>query len=304
MQSAISILLAALLCVAVPFVVVNRLFPSLAKHAPKQANYHGVEVLNGLGIVWFVWLAFVWMGFVGYDALRVGQPEWIRLVMPAFPLLAGTCALGLFDDWAGDRSSRGFRGHFAALRHGEITTGMLKMAGIGLLSLFTAIAMQDFSEPVGLCVARIVCATAVMALFANLMNLFDLRPLRATKVYIVCLALAVAALALTGRFTLGWAGTVGMALACVGPIAATWKLDGHEVAMLGDAGANTMGALLGFLFSLTLPIWLLAPLAIALLALNLLSERFSFTKVIASVPVLRRLDELFRPKELIERDKG
>ena len=48
MSSAVSIILAALLGVALPFAVVNRLFPSLAKHAPKQLNYHGVEVLSGL----------------------------------------------------------------------------------------------------------------------------------------------------------------------------------------------------------------------------------------------------------------
>ena len=91
---------------------------------------------------------------------------------------------------------------------------------------------------------------------------------------------------------------IGMAIACAGPIVATWKLDNHEIAMLGDAGANTMGVLLGFIFSMTLPLWLLAPLAAVLLAMNLLSERFSFTKVIASVPVLRHLDALFRPRDL------
>lgn len=297
----LGIILALVLCVAIPFLVINRLFPSLVKHAPKQRNYHGVEVLGGLGIVWFVWLACIWMGSVAVDVLGGVQPTWMEAVLVALPLLAGTCAFGLFDDWAGSKHSQGFKGHFRAMRHGELTTGMLKVGGIGLLSLFTAIAIQDFSEP--LAVLRIVAATLTMALFANLMNLFDLRPLRVTKVYIVCLLATAIALALSHRIILEWTGALGFAIACIGPVIATWRLDNREIAMLGDAGANTMGALLGYLLSIALPIWLLIPVAALLMAMNLLSERVSFTKVITSVPVLRHADHLFRPRDLLAKDR-
>jgi len=61
--------------------------------------------------------------------------------------------------------------------------------------------------------------------------------------------------------------------------------------MLGDAGANAFGALLGLATAATLP----RPARLAVLAgivgLTLASEKVSFTAVIESHPVLRRLDE-------------
>ncbi|MGI6218130.1 MAG: hypothetical protein ACOYIK_11035 [Coriobacteriales bacterium] len=293
-----SLIAAIVLCDVIPVVIIYMLFPQLTKFAPLQRNYHGVEVLSGLGIVWFVWLAFIWVGSVIFNACGVDQPEWMSLILSAFPLLSGTCAFGLFDDWVGDNYSKGFKGHFRELRHGVLTTGMLKLIGIGMLSLFTAISFYDPSDP--LAVVRVICAGCTIALFANLMNLFDMRPLRASKVYILCVVLCLVCLILTGRMQLGALNIICMVLACIGPVIATWKFDRLELAMLGDAGANTMGALVGFIFSITLPIWLLIPLTIVLFAVNLLSERYSFSKIIEKVPVLRSIDRAFRPKKLVD----
>ena len=291
-----SLVAAIVLCDLVPFVAIAMLFPQLRKFAPTQANYHGRQVLSGLGIVWFVWLTCVWMGSVIFDAVGQAQPSWMIVIMQAFPLLSGTCAFGLFDDWVGDNYSRGFKGHFRELRHGHLTTGMLKCIGIGLLSLFTAISLYNPSDP--LAILRVICMALTIALFANLMNLFDLRPLRASKIYVVCVVICMITLLVSGRVEFGWLSTLCTLLACLGPLFATWKFDAGEIAMLGDAGANTMGALVGFILSLTLPVWILIPLVVVLLAVNLLSERFSFSKIISHVPVLVRIDNAWRPKEL------
>jgi hypothetical protein len=64
--------------------------------------------------------------------------------------------------------------------------------------------------------------------------------------------------------------------------------------MLGDAGANAAGALAGFLLAWRSPLWLLSVLAVVLLALNVTSERVSFSKVIERVAFLRWLDGLGR----------
>ncbi len=293
----LSLILVILLCDIIPIVIIARVFPSLVEHAPKQRNYRGAEVLGGLGIVWFVWLVMIWACSTVLDVFGQDVPMWVLLILTAFPLLSGTCALGLFDDWVGDSSSRGFKGHFRELRRGVLTTGMVKLLGIGVLSLATAILVADLSEPWW--VLRVVCACFTIALFANMMNLFDLRPLRASKIYILCLVLCTVVLLLSHRIEMDWLSVTCMLLACLGPVMATWRFDAHEIAMLGDAGANTMGALLGFMLSVALPIWLLVPLMVALFAINLLSERVSFTKVIERIPVLRHLDGLFRPKELL-----
>jgi len=65
--------------------------------------------------------------------------------------------------------------------------------------------------------------------------------------------------------------------------------------MLGDCGANALGAAVGTAATQALPrrFRLLAFVVIA--ALNLISERVSFTAVIERTPLLRELDQLWRP---------
>jgi hypothetical protein len=83
-------------------------------------------------------------------------------------------------------------------------------------------------------------------------------------------------------------------VAALGPLLAVWYLDLGERAMLGDMGANALGALAGALLVEALPLPWLAACAVVLLALNLASERVSFSAVIERNGVLRRLDMLGR----------
>jgi UDP-N-acetylmuramyl pentapeptide phosphotransferase/UDP-N-acetylglucosamine-1-phosphate transferase len=81
-------------------------------------------------------------------------------------------------------------------------------------------------------------------------------------------------------------------------VVAILPLDLAAKGMLGDAGANPMGALLGLGFVLvsdgSTPV--LVAIVTILLALNLVSERVSFSKVIEDTPWLARLDHLGRSK--------
>jgi O-antigen ligase len=122
----------------------------------------------------------------------------------------------------------------------------------------------------------------VIAGTANLVNLLDLRPGRALK-----------AGALIGApLTLGRGG--GVAAGTLGASAALLPADLGEDIMLGDAGANALGALLGVaLVGKTGTTGRAVALAV-LAGLTAASERVSFTKVIQDTPWLRRLDELGR----------
>ena len=186
---------------------------------------------------------------------------------------AGAAAFGAYDDLAGSGDRRGFRGHLGALRHGEVTTGAVKLGGIGATGIVSA-ALAGGSP------ADVVLNAGLVAGGANLLNLFDLRPGRAIKV-------AVASGALIGA-----AGQEGVAA----PLAAALALlpeDLRERAMLGDAGANALGAMLGASAAR-----LSRPARIALLAviagLTAASEKVSFTKVIERTPALHWLDMLGR----------
>ncbi|MFB9378872.1 hypothetical protein ACFFKU_00050 [Kineococcus gynurae] len=200
----------------------------------------------------------------------------------------GAGGLGALDDLteaSEDRAAgtKGLRGHLGALRRGRLTTGALKVLGIGATGLLAA-ALTPGGRAAGgrhrvtvRATALLLVDAGVVAGSANLLNLFDLRPGRALKV-----ALLTAAV-LPGAGRVPGAAVAGAAVALLPD-----DLAGRS--MLGDTGANALGALLG--------VGVLAGLAprgrvlvlAGLTGLTLLSERVSFSAVIAATPGLRELD--------------
>jgi hypothetical protein len=151
---------------------------------------------------------------------------------------------------------RGFRGH---LRSGR-TTGVLKLVGIPL---------------VGLVATRKVSGAVLVGLTANAVNQLDTRPGRALKAYLL------------GALALG---------APVGSAVLLLPYDLREKTMLGDAGSNALGAMLG-LSSVSRLTGKSRWLAIgALAALTLLGERRSLGELIERTPGLSALDSLGRER--------
>ena len=149
---------------------------------------------------------------------------------------------------------RGFRAHLRARR----TTGMLKLVGI---------------PAVALAATRSLSGALLVSLSANALNQLDTRPGRALKAYLVAATVVRA--------------PRGVAV-CLLPY------DLREMAMLGDAGANALGALLG-LNSVSLLTARGRWIAIGALAgLTLLGERRSLGELIERTPLLRELDALGR----------
>ncbi|WP_377642995.1 hypothetical protein [Oryzobacter terrae] len=196
----------------------------------------------------------------------------------------GSGAFGALDDLAGDGASKGLKGHLGAAARGEVTTGFVKVVGIGATGLVSAALADRPRDDVG--GLDTLVGGAVVAGAANLANLLDLRPGRALK------ATALASLPLllgsSRSAALGAAAATGAALGVAAP-----DLAGRS--MLGDTGANAAGALVGTaLLGATGRRGRLVALAV-LTALTLASEKVSFTRVIESTPVLRELDAWGRP---------
>ncbi len=193
----------------------------------------------------------------------------------------GSGAVGAYDDLFGTTQAKGFRGHLRALRSGELTTGMIKVLGVGFSAAVAAALIQRSSPGCQKPACRVLDGlldTALIAATANLTNLLDLRPGRAAKATILLGA---------GLFGSGAAPAVGAA-------AGSLPTDLAARSMLGDCGANALGAAVATAAaqSLSRPFRLLAFGAVA--ALNVASERVSFTDVIERTPLLHRLDQLGR----------
>jgi UDP-N-acetylmuramyl pentapeptide phosphotransferase/UDP-N-acetylglucosamine-1-phosphate transferase len=201
-------------------------------------------------------------------------------------LLAGGSALlaGGYDDlFAPSKESagdKGLSGHLAAVRAGRISGGAVKVALIGTGAVLAAARLPGRSHPQR--VLAVVADGVLIAASANLFNLFDLRPGRAGK---IAVATSIATVARAG------VGSPGAAIATATAIALPGDLG--EQTMLGDLGANTIGALLGVRLAAGSRPTKLGALVV-IIGLTLASERVSFSKVIESNPVLARLDGLGR----------
>ncbi len=215
---------------------------------------------------------------------EVFHPE----TLPIAVYVLGVIALGLVDDTLGDDRSeqadrplrRGWRGHGAAVLRGEPSTGALKAVGSLGLALF---AMSYL----GLSNGRWLLATGVLVLATNVFNLLDLRPGRATKAFVLLGAgLAIGSGEVRPLWSLGL---------FVSPALLAGVYDLRERAMLGDTGANLLGALAGLWLVLTLSATgQLVALALLLL-ITLYGELKSISELVERVPGLRELDSWGRP---------
>jgi hypothetical protein len=184
-------------------------------------------------------------------------------------------AVGRYDDTAGaaveTAGDKGFHGHIKALLAGRASGGVVKAAGIGAVGLIASGAVAR--RPVDRAVAA-----GIIAGTANLVNLLDLRPGRALKATVL-----IGAPLLRGPHG-------SLAAAPVGAAVALLPGDLHEETMLGDTGANGLGALLGLRLAAGATGRSRWAVLGALLALNAASEKVSFSRVIAATPGLRELD--------------
>lgn len=246
----------------------------------RRTNYRGADLVTSVGVlipVTVLLAAALARVVVAADDVIA---YWDLLTAATVVATSGFTLLGLFDDVAGVGQSGGFRGHLRALGRGEVTSGMVKLAGGAALGVVTVSIMQQSNGTV----VGLLRDGATIALAANLGNLFDRAPGRAIKV--TTALFVVLALVAWSSILLMPAVAVGAGLGLVG-------IDLRERVMLGDAGANPLGAMCGVaaLVAFRDPTqrWVVVGL---FLGLNLLSEVVSYSSVIDGFGPLRWLDRL------------
>lgn len=266
----------------------------------ERTNYHGrtVSLRGGIGAA-LASAAAPLAGAVLHDAARP------RTVLPAVAggvAAAAGAVAGLVDDLDagahdGDTPAKGLRGHLGALREGRVTTGALKIAVIGggaaiaggLLAAWRRPERVPTAMPSALATAAdAVTSAVVIASWANVHNLLDLRPGRALK------AAALLSAPLTAAPGPRAAACRALATGALATSVSALPDDLRENTMLGDVGSNALGALVGTALAAH-PAAGLRVLAAGLgTGLVLASEKVSFSAVIARTPVLNALDTLGR----------
>lgn len=255
--------------------------PVLGAPALERVNYRGHRLATAGGLVIVLAVLVVEAARTALAEFGVGE-ELSDSLLRSMVLFAcfAFAFLGLIDDLLGTEADRGFRGHLRALAGGRLTTGAMKLFGGGVVAIVLAAAPGEVSG------RRLLADAALVALAANLGNLLDRAPGRTLKVGVL-LYIPIALAAGTSPVGLALAPVLG---AGVGLLPA----DLGERLMLGDTGANLLGAVLGLAVVLETSRPVRTGVLVVLVVLNLLSERVSFSRVIDATPGLRHLDRLGR----------
>ncbi len=242
-----------------------------------KPNWRKVYVVSSFGIL----LPIVLIVTVAVSSIQIfagisfgARTSALQLILI---MVFTTAFAGFIDDLLGSRVIGGLRGHFSQLRYGIMTTGTLK----ALLGFSVSVAVAAY---VSQNILEFLTNAAVLTLSINAVNLFDLRPGRAIKVFSLA-AIATFAASWQSSFWGSWAMIIP-------PVGALLWGDLKEQSMIGDSGANVLGAILGLSFVINLS-WMVNLVILGILVvLHLVSEQYSISRFIERAPVLRQLDAL------------
>jgi hypothetical protein len=205
--------------------------------------------------------------------LRVGSAQWAAT---AGCLLV--FAAGLMDDLH-PSGPRGLRGHIREFLAGRMTTGILKLV-VAVAAAVIVVALMGRGTAPGRLGSVVLVAGA-----ANLWNGLDVRPGRALKAF----------LAVVTPLLLATLGSLVLFTFALWPAAVLSLFpDLREKAMLGDSGSNLLGFAAGVQLVASLPDWAIWAAAALVVALNLLAETVTLSRVIEAVPPIRWIDRLGR----------
>lgn len=259
----------------------------------ERTNFHGVTVSLRGGVA----MAGASVASAAVASAFSDQP---RAALGGLVASLGGGVAGYIDDvdqgaHDGGKVAKGLKGHLGALAHGQVTTGVIKIAGIGASALAASALVGSKATSVSGKAADLALNTVLIAGAANLANLLDLRPGRALKATVL-VAAPLSYFSCADAKTPASPASAQRLLASGLNAAAITALveDLQETTMLGDTGANAAGALLGTSLAANDSWKLRLGTTLGVVGLILASEKVSFSKVIAANPALNWLDQLWR----------
>lgn len=235
-----------------------------------QPNFKGEMIPIGMGIFYIpsIIILSTFINFIYSSSI-------------ANLLLIGTLVMsfvGYLDDSNVDKDNKGLKGHIKQLLNLKLTTGMLKaLAGLGISFYISINISSDFIE--------ILLNTFIIALFTNFMNLWDLRPGRASKVFLLLSLSIISFSTLIFKFYL-LIMIILTLIYMLGDLKAKY--------MLGDTGSNLLGIFLGIVMAFNLEINSKILCLFLLIIVHILAEKVSFSKIIDNNKFLKYIDMMGR----------
>lgn len=293
---------ALVLGLGIPILLQGPLLPviqqKLKDRGMTRANYKGFQVVTAGGLVLVVSSVAAWAVILAYWGWKQVEKE---VLVEGCLLLAGLLSMafwGWLDDVSLDKEAKGFRGHFGVLlRERKVTSGLWKVWGGGCTAMAVAYGLTDSF-------AMWLLAASLLAVSANLLNLFDLRPARAIKVFwlILIVGAVVSLFSLSLRNFSQSSVWVWLCPLCVSSFL-LFRYDARGEIMLGDTGANALGFAAGFALIRGISWEGQALLLLCFVLLHVLAEFVSFSQIIARVKWLERMDRWGRSAEVANHRK-
>ena len=257
--------------ILIAFIVRNLMYTMLSNTKFLKKNYKGQNIPIGMGMLFSIATIF------SLSALYLFFPFNNISFIFIFGLTAMSF-LGIIDDLLGDRDTTGLKGHIGKLLHLELTTGGLKAVMGGIISLLVSIPFHSN-------IFFIIFNGLIIALFTNLINLLDLRPGRAIKVYLLCTIIL---------FIFSNQENVYLLMITTIIVLVYFPMDLRALAMMGDVGSNALGFVLGFFTTIYFTNPFKIFIFILLILTHIFSERSSITNLIENNQILNFIDQLGR----------
>ena len=270
------LILFALLCIgtAIDLISIPLVRTMLISSGLIRENYRGEKIPVSMGICF---VPTILVNAIVLLYCNVNLEKKVDIFIFLFAVVSMSF-VGVIDDILGNRKVTGLKGHFKALLRGRLTTGGFKAILGGIVGLVVSTSISDN-------IIGIIIGTLVVALSANFMNLFDLRPGRAIKVFFV-IAIVIFIFTNINQKEI-------MALM----LPAVWTyfyFDLKAKTMMGDSGSNLLGISIGVFIVEFYDIKIQICWLIFMIAIHLFAEKYSITKLIEKNKVLSFLDLLGR----------
>lgn len=279
-----------------------------------KTNFLGTKTSAAGGIVLI--LSFAWYLILKIVLYFIDKPQSLNAVFYYFLfyisfLIAGLG--GVIDDIYGQQKPKGLKGHIKYLFYEhKISTGILKIIFTFIAAvIFIFCIRNSFVEELDSGFLELLGNTnplliiLIIMLFTNFFNLLDLRPGRTVKTFLLLNFFSLLIFPpFLGTYLSWWIFILlGFLLPIIFPLFIYLPYDLAGKIMLGDAGSNFLGFIMGVIVVLLYPLPLQIIWLVFLIVVHIYAEKYSISDLIESNKFLLFFDNVFLPQEIREKKR-